>query len=40
MTSIYSRGAVARPLGRRFVLIDHSPDALEVMRRRLEGTLC
>jgi site-specific DNA-methyltransferase (adenine-specific) len=28
-------GAVARELGRRFVLVDDSPDALEVMRRRL-----
>jgi site-specific DNA-methyltransferase (adenine-specific) len=28
-------GAVCRELGRRFVLIDSSPDAIEVMRRRL-----
>ncbi len=28
-------GAVARELGRRFVLVDQNPEALEVMRRRL-----
>jgi site-specific DNA-methyltransferase (adenine-specific) len=28
-------GAVARALGRRFVLVDHSPEAVEVMRARL-----
>ncbi|HYA45705.1 MAG TPA: site-specific DNA-methyltransferase [Acidimicrobiales bacterium] len=28
-------GAVARQLGRRFVLVDDNPEALEVMRRRL-----
>jgi DNA modification methylase len=28
-------GAVCRALGRRFVLVDESPDALAVMRRRL-----
>lgn len=28
-------GAVARELGRRFVLVDDNPDALDVMRRRL-----
>ena len=30
-------GAVCRQLGRRFVLIDESPTAVEVMRRRLNG---
>jgi site-specific DNA-methyltransferase (adenine-specific) len=29
-------GAVAGPLGRRFVLVDSSPDAIEVARRRLD----
>jgi site-specific DNA-methyltransferase (adenine-specific) len=28
-------GAVARRLGRRFVLVDDNPDALAVMRARL-----
>jgi len=28
-------GAVARQLGRRFVLSDHNPEALTVMRKRL-----
>lgn len=28
-------GAVARQLGRRFVLSDHNPEAIAVMRRRL-----
>ena len=32
-------GAVCRNLGRRFVLIDSNPAALEVMRRRLGGTV-
>ena len=30
-------GAVARATGRRFVLVDSSPDAIAVMRRRLGG---
>jgi len=30
-------GAVARQLGRRFVLVDANPDAIEVMRRRFAG---
>jgi site-specific DNA-methyltransferase (adenine-specific) len=30
-------GAVARRLGRRFVLVDSNPDAVEVARRRLEA---
>ena len=30
-------GAVARALGRRFLLIDENPDAVEVMRARLVG---
>jgi site-specific DNA-methyltransferase (adenine-specific) len=30
-------GAVCRPLGRRFVLVDHNPVAVEVMTRRLGG---
>ena len=30
-------GAVARALGRRFVLVDDNPEAVEVMRRRLGG---
>jgi site-specific DNA-methyltransferase (adenine-specific) len=30
-------GAVAAKLGRRYVLVDSSPDAIEVMRRRLES---
>jgi site-specific DNA-methyltransferase (adenine-specific) len=30
-------GAVSRRLGRRFVLVDDNPDAVEVMRRRLGG---
>ena len=30
-------GAVARALGRRFLLIDENPDAVEVMRARLMG---
>jgi site-specific DNA-methyltransferase (adenine-specific) len=29
-------GAVARALGRRYLLIDSSPDAVAVMERRLE----
>ena len=28
-------GAVAQATGRRFVLVDHNPEAIEVMRRRL-----
>jgi site-specific DNA-methyltransferase (adenine-specific) len=28
-------GAVAAALGRRFLLVDSNPDAVEVMRRRL-----
>jgi site-specific DNA-methyltransferase (adenine-specific) len=31
-------GAVARRLGRRFVLVDCNPEAFEVMRDRLGGT--
>jgi DNA modification methylase len=31
-------GAVCAQLGRRFVLIDNNPSAVEVMRRRLSGT--
>src|ERR1700751_5935651 len=30
-------GAVCAALGRRFVLVDSHPDAIAVMRRRLEG---
>jgi len=30
-------GAAARELGRRFVMVDESPEALAVMRRRFEG---
>ena len=30
-------GAVAAPLGRRYVLVDSNPEAVEVMRRRLPG---
>jgi site-specific DNA-methyltransferase (adenine-specific) len=30
-------GAVARATGRRFVLVDDNPEAIEVMRRRLGG---
>jgi site-specific DNA-methyltransferase (adenine-specific) len=30
-------GAVAAALGRRFVLIDRNPEAVEIMRRRLPG---
>ena len=30
-------GAVARELGRRFVLVDCHPDAIEVASRRLAG---
>jgi site-specific DNA-methyltransferase (adenine-specific) len=30
-------GAVARATGRRFVLVDRNPEAIEVMRRRLAG---
>jgi site-specific DNA-methyltransferase (adenine-specific) len=33
-------GAVANKLGRRYVLIDSSPDAVDVMRRRLGVTRC
>jgi site-specific DNA-methyltransferase (adenine-specific) len=29
-------GAVAKQLGRRYVLIDSNPEAVAVMRRRLE----
>jgi site-specific DNA-methyltransferase (adenine-specific) len=29
-------GAVCRQLGRRFVLVDSNPDAIEIMRRRLD----
>jgi site-specific DNA-methyltransferase (adenine-specific) len=29
-------GAVAKKLGRRYVLIDSNPEAVAVMRRRLE----
>ncbi len=32
-------GAVAAQLGRRYVLIDESPDAIAVMRRRLPGAV-
>jgi site-specific DNA-methyltransferase (adenine-specific) len=32
-------GAVAAALGRRFVLVDSNPDAVEIMRRRLPGTV-
>ena len=33
-------GAAARALGRRFVLVDENPDAIDVMRRRLgDGVL-
>ncbi|HZV75270.1 MAG TPA: site-specific DNA-methyltransferase [Conexibacter sp.] len=32
-------GAVAAQLGRRYVLIDESPDAIAVMRRRLPGAI-
>jgi site-specific DNA-methyltransferase (adenine-specific) len=33
-------GAVARGLGRRFVLVDNNPDAVDVMRKRLpDGTV-
>jgi site-specific DNA-methyltransferase (adenine-specific) len=31
-------GAVARATGRRFVLVDSNPEAIEVMRRRLDGS--
>jgi site-specific DNA-methyltransferase (adenine-specific) len=31
-------GAVCRELGRRFVLVDHNPVAIDVMRARLGGT--
>ena len=30
-------GAVAAELGRRFVLVDRNPEAVEVMRPRLPG---
>ncbi len=30
-------GAVARQLGRRFVLVDENPDAIAIMRARIEG---
>ena len=30
-------GAVARPLGRRFVLVDCNAEAIDVARRRLAG---
>jgi site-specific DNA-methyltransferase (adenine-specific) len=30
-------GAVARALGRRFVLVDSNSEAIDVMRRRLPG---
>jgi site-specific DNA-methyltransferase (adenine-specific) len=32
-------GAVSQKLGRRFVLIDSSPTAVEVMRQRLDGSV-
>lgn len=32
-------GAVAAALGRRYVLMDDNPEAVRVMRRRLEGSL-
>ena len=32
-------GAVCRELGRRFVLVEESPVAIDVMRRRLEGAV-
>lgn len=32
-------GAVASKLSRRYVLIDNNPEAIDVMRRRLSGTL-
>ena len=31
-------GAAARELGRKFVLIDQNPEAIEVMRKRLADT--
>jgi site-specific DNA-methyltransferase (adenine-specific) len=31
-----TRGAVARTLGRRYLLIDQSPEAVRVMRERLD----
>jgi len=30
-------GAAAHELGRRFMLVDNNPDAIEVMRERLKG---
>ena len=30
-------GAVAHDLGRRFVLVDDNPVAIDIMRRRLDG---
>jgi site-specific DNA-methyltransferase (adenine-specific) len=30
-------GAVARAMGRRFVLVDSQPEAIDVMRGRLPG---
>ena len=30
-------GAVAGPLGRRYLLVDRNPEAIEIMRRRLPG---
>ncbi len=33
-------GAVARRLGRRYVLIDSNPEAVAVMRARLEEQAC
>ena len=31
-------GVVANMLGRRFILVDQNPEALEVIKQRLEGT--
>ena len=31
-------GVVANTLGRRFILVDQNPEALEVIKQRLEGT--
>ena len=30
-------GVVANQLGRRFVLVDQNPEALEIIKQRLEG---
>jgi site-specific DNA-methyltransferase (adenine-specific) len=32
-------GVVANMLGRRFILIDQNPEALEVIKQRLEGVV-